>query len=43
MAQAQAETERWAQQARAALDPLPDSPVKTALADLALAVVRRTG
>jgi heptaprenyl diphosphate synthase len=43
MQQAQAETERWAQQARAALDPLPDSPVKTALQDLALAVVRRTG
>ena len=43
MQEAQAETERWAQQARAALDPLPDSPVKTALQDLALAVVRRTG
>jgi heptaprenyl diphosphate synthase len=42
MQQAQAETERWAQQARDCLDPLPDSPVKTALQDLALAVVRRT-
>jgi heptaprenyl diphosphate synthase len=43
MRQAQAETERWAQQARSCLDPLPQSPVKTALQDLALAVVRRTG
>jgi heptaprenyl diphosphate synthase len=43
MAQAQAETERWADRARAVLDPLPDSPVKTALQDLAVAVVHRTG
>ena len=43
MQEARAETERWAHQARSCLDPLPDSPVKTALQDLALAVVRRTG
>jgi heptaprenyl diphosphate synthase len=43
MKEAQAETERWADRARDSLEPLPESPVKAALQDLALAVVRRSG
>jgi heptaprenyl diphosphate synthase len=42
MAQAQAVTEEWAERARSSLDVLPDSPVKTALQELAAAVVNRT-
>jgi heptaprenyl diphosphate synthase len=42
MEQAERHTRQWAQDAREALAPLPDSVVKTALADLALAVVDRT-
>jgi heptaprenyl diphosphate synthase len=43
MAEAQAVTEGWAHEARVSLEPLPDSPIKTALQDLALAVVHRAG
>lgn len=39
--QARLETQRWADQAREALAPLPPSPVKAALEDLAAAVVQR--
>jgi heptaprenyl diphosphate synthase len=42
MTEAQAETERWAERARGCLEPLPESPVKTALQDLSVAVVRRS-
>jgi heptaprenyl diphosphate synthase len=42
MAQARAQTRQWADDARLALDPLPDGPVKTALAALAQGVVERT-
>ena len=42
MKEAQAETERWADLARSCLEPLPESPVKAALRDLAVAVVRRS-
>lgn len=40
--QARQETTRWADEARAALVPLPDGPVKAALISLAHAVVERT-
>ncbi|HET8616138.1 MAG TPA: polyprenyl synthetase family protein, partial [Actinomycetales bacterium] len=43
MHEAQAVTQQWAERARSSLDVLPDSPVKSALQDLALAVVHRTG
>src|SRR3954468_4794084 len=43
MAQARGEVEKWAQDARATLAPLPDVPAKAALDSLCDFVVRRTG
>jgi len=40
--QARGETRRWADDARAALSPLPDGPVKDALEALAVGVVERS-
>jgi heptaprenyl diphosphate synthase len=42
MERARAQTREWAEAARRALEPLPDSPVKAALATLADGVVERT-
>ena len=42
MERARTVTRQWADDARAALDPLPDGPVKSALAALAAGVVERT-
>jgi heptaprenyl diphosphate synthase len=43
MAEAKAEVQRWADDARATLAPLPDVPAKEALESLCDFVVRRTG
>jgi heptaprenyl diphosphate synthase len=43
MAAARADVQRWADDARAVLDPLPSGPVRTALESLCDVVVRRTG
>jgi heptaprenyl diphosphate synthase len=43
MAEARAEVQRWADDARATLAPLPDLPAKVALESLCDFVVRRTG
>jgi len=43
MAEARAEVQRWADDARATLGPLPDVPAKAALDSLCDFVVRRTG
>jgi len=43
MAEARAEVQRWADDARAALAPLPDVPAKAALESLCDFVVRRSG
>jgi heptaprenyl diphosphate synthase len=43
MAEARAEVQRWADDARATLAPLPDLPAKVALDSLCDFVVRRTG
>jgi heptaprenyl diphosphate synthase len=42
MERARAQTREWAEAARQTLEPLPDSPVKAALATLADGVVERT-
>jgi heptaprenyl diphosphate synthase len=43
MGEARAEIQRWADEARATLEPLPDIPAKAALESLCDFVVRRTG
>jgi heptaprenyl diphosphate synthase len=43
MAAARADVQRWADDARAVLDPLPSGPVRAALESLCDVVVRRTG
>ena len=43
MAEARAEVQRWADDARATLEPLPDVPAKAALESLCDFVVRRSG